>query len=70
MPHDRIFTSKVPRARVLKKDIKKAGIPFIDESGRRADDWPGRGGGKASSVESNDKSKFDQRRKVSGSILK
>ena len=37
MPKDRVFKDGVPRCVTLKKDLKAAGIPYIDESGRYAD---------------------------------
>ena len=37
MPKDRVFKDGVPRCVTLKKDLKAAGIQYIDESGRYAD---------------------------------
>ena len=36
-PADTVFRGKVPRVRTLKGDLKRAGIPFEDERGQRAD---------------------------------
>ena len=36
-PTDRVFKEGVPRCATLRKDLKAAGIPYIDESGRYAD---------------------------------
>ena len=36
-PTDSVFPKGVPRARTLKKDLEKVGVPFCDEQGRYAD---------------------------------
>lgn len=36
-PFQWVFHHEVPRVRTLQKDLSRAGIPFIDESGRRMD---------------------------------
>ena len=36
-PNDRVFKEGVPRCATLRKDLKAASIPYIDESGRYAD---------------------------------
>ena len=36
-PSDSVFTKGVPRARTLKQDLEKVGIPYCDEQGRYAD---------------------------------
>jgi integrase len=37
MPFEFIFRGKLPRIPTMKKDLAKAGIPFLDASGRRVD---------------------------------
>ena len=36
-PNDRVFKEGVPRCATLRKDLKAASTPYIDESGRYAD---------------------------------
>jgi integrase len=36
-PHYRVFTDGIPRVRTFKKDLARAGIPFLDAHGQRVD---------------------------------